>query len=368
MFGNVGYMTMTADILHPGHMHIINVAANLCQRLIIGLTMDEVASRQKRVPINNYDFRKTMLENLRNVHAVVPHNGESKEDAYRKLGFRTLFAGEDHQYNPEYVNFHRHYPRVRIIYLTRLEGLSTTNMISKLESRVLGNLSVLALGINGPVLTHKGESGQANVIKPLHFGCDEVCTANGADVYKISNPLPRNWKGDKTRAVVWPMIAGVNSWRELIVCRQLKAASKIWCPFVSSRCVMRAHGDKGDDSLTNVERVVHQRRYPSEVHWLTSEYCGESLQSLLQSGRLTVNLESINADVRKIIDELRDLGVLHGDIHPGNICVADTGLVSLIDYGWSMSLECCLTDHEKSYLEDCIRDDFDWKHYQKSLV
>jgi cytidyltransferase-like protein len=361
-------MTMTADVLHRGHLHIINVAASLCHYLMIGLTTDEIATRQKRVPFNDFSHRKAMLEGLRGVSAVVPHNGESKEDAYQKLGFDVLFMGDDHRYNPEYVQFQRNYPLVRVFCITRLAGLSSTAMINNFESRVLGHLSVLALGINGPILKHTREGGQVDVIKPIHFGYDEACATDGSDVYKISYPLPRNWKGDKTLAVVWPMIAGVNSWREIIVCRQLREAKKQWCPFKSSRCVSQVSGDKGCEELTNVERVVHQRRYPSQVHWLTSRYCGDSLQWLLQHGRLQVPLDSIHKQVRKIIRELQELGILHGDIHPGNICVDPvSGLVSLIDYGWSLSSECGLTDQEQVYLNDCIRDDFDWKHYQRSL-
>lgn len=368
----LGYMTMTADILHQGHLHIIKIAASICNVLIIGLTTDEVATRQKRPPINSFEHRKAMLQALRDVSGVVPHNGETKEEAYEKLRFDVLFMGDDHRFNPEYVDFQRDCllksRSVRVVCVSRLTGLSTTNMIAQMESRAMKGLSVLALGINGPVLKHTSESGEVQVVKSIHFGHDEVLAKDGSDVYNISNPLPRNWKGDKVSAVVWPMIAGVNSWRELIVCQQLKTAQKTWCPFISSRCVSNEVGDRGEDNLTNVERVVHQRRYPSEVHWLTMRYCGRSLQTLLKQKESFVDIDHIHAQVRCIVNELQALGIVHGDIHPGNICY-DTfsGKVSLIDYGWSMSHACCLTKYEQKYLKRCLTEDFDWQHYQTSL-
>ncbi len=365
----IGYMTMTADVLHAGHLYIIQCAASQCTSLIIGLTVDQVAAQQKRVPIHDFSHRKLMLESIKWVGSVVAHNGESKEEAWTKLKFDVLFMGDDHRFNPEYTNFQKNMPFVRVVCIPRLPGLSSSRHIAAFEERVFRTERVLALGIHGPILVRDRDRGQTEVIKPIHIGYLESEAVCGSDVYGISDPLPRNWKHEKpdAGALSWPMISGVNSWREIIVCEQLIAAGKSWCPFVSSRCVFRGQGARGNANDTNVDRVVHERTYPQEVHWLSMRYCGESLGSLLAK-ELVVDRSWVDDKVRTIVNEMKELGVVHGDIHAGNVCVdLKTREVSIIDYGWALSSECCLGTKEQDYLESCLKSDFDWRHYVGSL-
>jgi phosphoenolpyruvate phosphomutase / 2-hydroxyethylphosphonate cytidylyltransferase len=51
------YLGMSMDVLHHGHVNIINEAAKYGQ-LTIGLLTDEVISRYKRVPMLKFEERK----------------------------------------------------------------------------------------------------------------------------------------------------------------------------------------------------------------------------------------------------------------------------------------------------------------------
>ena len=62
----------TFDILHPGHLAMLNYAKSLGDFLIVAIDTDERVRQLKGPsrPINNQDERKLLLENLRAVDEV----------------------------------------------------------------------------------------------------------------------------------------------------------------------------------------------------------------------------------------------------------------------------------------------------------
>ncbi|MCM0650591.1 phosphoenolpyruvate mutase [Clostridium swellfunianum] len=67
------YVAMSADIIHHGHMNVINKARELGE-VIVGLHTDEVISSYWRNPILTYEERKGIVQNLKGVSQVIPQN------------------------------------------------------------------------------------------------------------------------------------------------------------------------------------------------------------------------------------------------------------------------------------------------------
>jgi phosphoenolpyruvate mutase len=65
------YLGMSADVLHPGHLNIINTAANL-GAVTVGVLTDEAIASYKRLPFMSYESRAEIVSNLKNVNNVVP--------------------------------------------------------------------------------------------------------------------------------------------------------------------------------------------------------------------------------------------------------------------------------------------------------
>ena len=65
------YVAMSADILHPGHINIINEARELGS-VIVGLLTDQAIASYKRVPLMTYDERRVVVEQIRGVDQVIP--------------------------------------------------------------------------------------------------------------------------------------------------------------------------------------------------------------------------------------------------------------------------------------------------------
>ena len=54
----------TFDIIHRGHLTLLSNAFDIADKVIIGITSDEFASKKGKIPINKYDQR---FENLTSV-------------------------------------------------------------------------------------------------------------------------------------------------------------------------------------------------------------------------------------------------------------------------------------------------------------
>ena len=66
----------TFDVIHPGHLALLNYAKSLGDFLIVAIDSDSRVSELKgpQRPINSQDERKLLLENLRAVDQVVIFN------------------------------------------------------------------------------------------------------------------------------------------------------------------------------------------------------------------------------------------------------------------------------------------------------
>ncbi len=68
----VGFANGCFDLLHPGHIHLLDQAAAACDRLVVGLNSDQSVRRLKgeRRPVQSESARATVLASLASVDAV----------------------------------------------------------------------------------------------------------------------------------------------------------------------------------------------------------------------------------------------------------------------------------------------------------
>ncbi|MDB2318928.1 phosphoenolpyruvate mutase [Gammaproteobacteria bacterium] len=67
------YVGMSADLVHPGHLNILNEAASLGE-VIVGVLTDSAIASYKRLPYMSYEHRAEVVSNLKSVHKVVPQD------------------------------------------------------------------------------------------------------------------------------------------------------------------------------------------------------------------------------------------------------------------------------------------------------
>jgi phosphoenolpyruvate phosphomutase / 2-hydroxyethylphosphonate cytidylyltransferase len=65
------YIGMSADLIHPGHLNIINEGRKL-GKVTVGLLTDKAIASYKRLPYLTYEQRKIIVENIKGVDRVIP--------------------------------------------------------------------------------------------------------------------------------------------------------------------------------------------------------------------------------------------------------------------------------------------------------
>ncbi len=88
------YIAMSADIIHSGHISIINEGAKLGE-VYIGLLTDEAIASYKRLPILDYESRKKIFENIKGVREVIPQKTLDYTDNLMALKPDYVVHGDD---------------------------------------------------------------------------------------------------------------------------------------------------------------------------------------------------------------------------------------------------------------------------------
>ncbi|MGP1272136.1 MAG: D-glycero-beta-D-manno-heptose 1-phosphate adenylyltransferase [Phycisphaerales bacterium] len=134
--GRIVFTNGCFDLLHPGHVALLEQAADLGDMLIVGLNTDASVRRLKgpERPVRTLDERATVLGALSCVDAVVPFDEDTPIELIRAIEPEVLVKGGD--YRRDQVVGHEIVEaaggRVEIVPLVR--GHSTTGTIEKLRS------------------------------------------------------------------------------------------------------------------------------------------------------------------------------------------------------------------------------------------
>lgn len=88
------YVSMSTDVIHHGHINIIEVARKFGE-VTVGMLTDEAIASFKRVPLLSYDERKKIIENIRGVKKVIPQYTLDYTPNLKKLKPHYVVHGTD---------------------------------------------------------------------------------------------------------------------------------------------------------------------------------------------------------------------------------------------------------------------------------
>ena len=92
----VGYTTGVFDLFHIGHLRLLQKAKSGCDRLIVGVSTDELVEKYKnKKPIIPYEERVEIVSALKCVDEVIPQINRDKIAAYHEIKFNVMFVGSD---------------------------------------------------------------------------------------------------------------------------------------------------------------------------------------------------------------------------------------------------------------------------------
>ncbi len=125
----------TFDVLHVGHVRVLNRAAALGDRLVVGVSSDALNFAKKgRNPVFDQDERTEIVSNLKVVDAVfVEESLEQKREYVLEHGADILVMGDDWAGKFDFLN-----DACQVIYLPRTPSVSTTAIIEHISSTAGG--------------------------------------------------------------------------------------------------------------------------------------------------------------------------------------------------------------------------------------
>ena len=84
IYDTVGFTCSCFDLLHAGHIIMLQYAKFICDKLIVGLQIDPTIDRpEKNKPIQSLEERKIQLEAVKYVDKIFTYDTE--KDLYKKL-------------------------------------------------------------------------------------------------------------------------------------------------------------------------------------------------------------------------------------------------------------------------------------------
>ena len=135
MFYDLGYTTGVFDLFHIGHLNIIREAKRRCNRLIVGVSTDEVVEKYKgHRPIIPFEQRIEIVRSIRYVDEAVPQESMNKLEAWEKLHFDVLFHGNDWQNSPMYNEITETFKKINVavVFLPHTQGVSSTSIAARI--------------------------------------------------------------------------------------------------------------------------------------------------------------------------------------------------------------------------------------------
>jgi len=94
MKNKIVYIALSVDVLHHGHINLINHAKKY-GKIVAGLITDNAISAQKRIPLLNFAQRKKILENISGISKVIPQNEWEYSKNILKLKPDYMVHGDD---------------------------------------------------------------------------------------------------------------------------------------------------------------------------------------------------------------------------------------------------------------------------------
>ena len=94
------FMSFSGDIIHHGHINIINEGSKY-GKVIIGLYTDEVIKSYKRAPINSFENRKKVIEQIKNVYKIIKLDNFDFSDVIKEIKPDYIIHGDDWKEGPQ---------------------------------------------------------------------------------------------------------------------------------------------------------------------------------------------------------------------------------------------------------------------------
>lgn len=131
----IGYTAGVYDLFHIGHLNLFKNAKGMCDRLIVGVTVDELVAYKGKKAMIPFEDRIEIVRSCKYVDAAVPQYDMDKLQACKKLGAKFLFVGDDWYGTEKWKEYEKEFKSegIQIVYFPYTRGVSSTQIQKALE-------------------------------------------------------------------------------------------------------------------------------------------------------------------------------------------------------------------------------------------
>ena len=132
----IGYTAGVFDLFHIGHLTLLKNAKALCDKLIVGVTVDELVLYKGKHAMIPFSDRIEIIRNIKCVDAAGPQYDMDKLTMCKKLGATMLFVGDDWYATDKWKEYEKDFQEagIKIIYFPYTHGVSSTKITEALTA------------------------------------------------------------------------------------------------------------------------------------------------------------------------------------------------------------------------------------------
>lgn len=134
----IGYTAGVYDMFHIGHLTLLKNARGLCDKLIVGVTVDELVAYKGKHATIPFRERIEIVRNCKYVDAAVPQADMDKLTMCKKLGASIMFVGDDWYGTDKWDAYEKSFAEegIRIVYLPYTKGVSSTKLTEFIKKEI----------------------------------------------------------------------------------------------------------------------------------------------------------------------------------------------------------------------------------------
>jgi len=132
----IGFTSGVYDLFHIGHINILKNAKSKCDKLIVGVSTDDLVQTYKhKVPVIPFSERIEIVRSIKFVDSVVAQDNLDKMVLWDKLKYDIMFVGDDWQNTEKWQIIEKTFKikGVNIVYFPYTEGTSSTKINNILD-------------------------------------------------------------------------------------------------------------------------------------------------------------------------------------------------------------------------------------------
>jgi len=132
----IGYTAGVYDLFHIGHLNLFKNAKGMCDKLVVGVTVDELVSYKGKNAMIPFEDRIEIVRSCKYVDAAVPQYDMDKLQACKKLGATVLFVGDDWYGTEKWRAYEEEFAEagIKIVYFPYTRGISSTQIQKALDA------------------------------------------------------------------------------------------------------------------------------------------------------------------------------------------------------------------------------------------